>query len=145
MIIASKIKKLVVKIGDQGQFGSAVYHWAKYTTAKFLGAVWTEERYAKWFYHLYTGRELELNDPKYFDHKVWWLKLNNRDPMLTRCSDKNAVREYVRECGLEDILIPQHGTLASASDLDPSAYDEEVIVKCNHNSGGYLILDPKMP
>lgn len=145
MSIASTIKNLVVKIGDQSQFGSAVYHWAKYSTAKFLGAIWTEERYAKWFYHLYTGKKLDLENPRYFDHKVWWLKLNNRDPMLTRCSDKHAVREYVKECGLEDILIPQHGTLPTADALDPAAYDEEVIVKCNHNSGGYLILDPKTP
>lgn len=145
MNIASTIKKMVVKIGDQSQLGSAVYHWVKYSTAKFLGAIWTEERYAKWFYHLYTGKQLQLENPQHFDEKVWWLKLNNRDPMLTLCSDKNSVRGYVAKCGLADILIPQHGTLANANELDPTSYDEEVIVKCNHNSGGYLICDPKVP
>jgi len=140
-----KIKDAVASLGNKSQFGSTVYHWAKYTIAKLLGSIWSEEHYAKWFYHLYTGRNLNLDNPKFFDEKVWWLKLNNRHPLLTRCSDKNAVRSYVEECGYADILIPQFDTFKTANDLDFSKYDEEVIVKCNHNSGGYLFYDPANP
>ena len=99
------IKRTVIIIGDKGALGSIVYHRIKYGVAKFLGFIKGEEGYAKWFYQLYTGKELNLENPIRFDEKVWWLKLNNRDPQLTVCSDKNAVRKYVVECGYEDILI----------------------------------------
>ena len=145
MGITNSIKQLVIKIGEKGSFGDRVYHITKYTAATILGKLMGEERYAKWFYHLYTGRELNLTDPKRFDEKVWWLKLNNRDPFLTVCSDKHAVRAYVEEAGFSDILIPQLDVLDSVDQLDLSKYSEEIVVKCNHNSGGHLFYDPKNP
>lgn len=145
MSIASAGKKIVCKIGDKGKLGSLIYHKTKYTTARFLGKIWSEEHYAKWFYNLYTGKELNLDNPQRFDEKLWWLKLNNHDPMLTLCSDKNAVRGYVKDCGYEDILIPQLGVFNSASEIDFREYREEVIAKCNHNSGGHFFYDPSQP
>lgn len=145
MKFGKKIKAIVTKIGDKGPLGSTVYHHIKYTTAKFMRSALGEEKYAKWFYHLYTGKRLNLENPKYFDEKVWWLKLNNRDPLLTKCSDKVAVRDYVRQCGYEDILIPQLDMFNTIDDLDLSKYTCEIVVKCNHNSGGHLFYDPNKP
>lgn len=142
MSIARKLRSLVYSIEGKGSFGSLLYHRIKYGSATLLGLILGEERYAKWFYHLYTKRELDLDEPKRFDDKVWWLKLNNRDPLLTVCSDKNAVRQYVSECGYENILIPQLDVLTSIKELDLGKYNCEVIVKCNHNSGGHLIYKP---
>ncbi len=145
MGITSVCKKVVIKIGDKGALGSNVYHRIKYGTAKLLGAIKGEEGYAKWFYHLYTGKELNLDNPTRFDEKVWWLKLNNRDPKMTLCSDKNAVRKYIIECGFGDILIPQFDVVQNTNQLDFSKYDCEVIAKCNHNSGGHIFFDPMNP
>ena len=142
MSITRGLRNLVFRIERQSSFGSLLYNRIKYGTATVLGVVLSEKRYAKWFYHLYTKRNLNLDDPKRFDEKVWWLKLNNRDPLLTVCSDKNAVRQYVCERGFEDILIPQMDVLSSIKELDLKKYDCEVIVKCSHNSGGYLIYNP---
>mgnify|MGYP003288671961 CR=1 FL=1 len=140
-----KIKNALSNIGGSGNSMEMLYYRLKYGLASFLGFIWSEERYAKWFYHLYTGKELDLENPKTFDQKLWWLKLNNRDPQLTRCCDKIAVREYVKECGYEDILIPQIDTFSSAKKLDFSKYDKEIVAKCTHNSGGHIFFDPKNP
>lgn len=129
-------------MNKKGSLGSLMYHRIKYGSAKFLGIIIEEKRYAKWFYHLYTKRNLDLENPRRFDEKVWWLKLNNRDPLLTICFDKNAVRKYVEENGYKSFLIPQLGVLESVKELDLDKYDCEVIVKCNHNSGGHLIYNP---
>lgn len=142
MSIESVLKEAVISISGKGAFGSELYHRIKYGTAKVLGAVKGEVGYSKWFYHLYTGKELNLDNPTHFDEKIWWLKLNNRDPMLTLCSDKNAVRDYVSECGYADILIPQLDVFESVDQLDFSKYDKEVIAKCNHNSGGHILYAP---
>ena len=99
--------------------------------------------YAKWFYRTYTGKKLHLEEPQLLNEKMWWLKLNNRDPLLTKCSDKHLVREYVTECGYADILIPQVGAYDSAEDIDFSKFTEPTILKCNNNSGGHVYYDPK--
>ena len=145
MSLARSLKKIVIKIGEKGALGDLIYHQIKYTAATFLGAVMGEERYAKWFYHLYTGKKLNLEHPVYFDEKVWWLKLNNRDPRLTYCSDKYKVRNYVAKCGFKDILIPQVDCFESVKDIDVSKYNKEVVIKCTHNSGGHLFYDPQKP
>ena len=144
-MILSRIKDTISNLSGKGGTFDYLYTSLKYNVASFLGAVWSEEHYAKWFYKLYTGKNLNLENPKYFDEKVWWLKLNNRDPMLTVCSDKYAVRKYVRDCGYEDILIPQIDVFDDIKQLDVSKYHDEVVIKCNHNSGGHIFYDPKNP
>lgn len=139
------IKQKLSDWSDNSQFGKLVFYHSEYAVARCLGAVMSKETYANWFYHLYTGKQLNLKDPKYFDEKIWWLKLYNRDPMLTICSDKHAVREYVKECGYEDILMPQMEVLESVDQLDFEKYDYEVVAKCTHNSGGHIFWDPNDP
>ena len=140
-----KIKKLIVGLSDKGHAAKYLYTIIKYSTATVLGAIWSEERYAKWFYKLYTGKELNLDNPRRFDEKLWWLKLNNRDHLLTTCSDKFKVREYVKECGYPEILIPQIDVLENVKQLDFGKYQDEVVAKCNHNSGGHIFYDPNSP
>lgn len=144
-MLLRKIKNALSNIGGSGNSFEMLYYRLKYGIASFLGIIWSEEHYAKWFYHLYTEKKLDLKNPKTFDQKLWWLKLNNRDPKLTICSDKIAVRDYVKNCGYEDILIPQLDTFTSVKDLDFAKYDDEVVVKCTHNSGGHIFYNPKTP
>ena len=145
MSVALKFRSLVYKIGGLGQVGDFAYHVIKYESAKFLGRIWSEEHYAKWFYHLYTGKTLNLNNPQRFDEKLWWLKLNNHDPQMTICSDKYAVREYVRQCGFEDTLMEQMEVLSTVKELDVKKFGFEVVAKCTHNSGGHLFYNPDKP
>ena len=145
MSIASYLRKKVVDLSGKGYWGHTLYYLIKYNAAQCLGFLMGERRYAKWFYHLYTGKKLNLDNPQYFDEKLWWLKLNNRDPNLTRCSDKYEVRSYVKENGLEDILIPQFDVFDSIKDINLNKYTCECIVKCTHNSGGHLFYDPLNP
>lgn len=145
MSLALKARSVVYKIGSLGQAGDFMYHVIKYEAAKFLGHIWSEEHYAKWFYHLYTGKTLTLNNPQRFDEKLWWLKLNNHDPQMTMCSDKYAVREYVKQCGYEDTLMEQMEVLSTVKELDMKKYGFEVVAKCTHNSGGHLFYNPDKP
>ncbi len=144
-MILRKIKNIISNMSGRNGILDLIYTSIKYTVATVLGKIWGEERYAKWFYHLYTGKQLNLSNPQFFDEKVWWLKLNNRDDMLTLCSDKFLVRGYVKECGLEDILIPLLDVYENVDDIKLDKYNEEIVIKCNHNSGGHLFYDPKFP
>lgn len=88
-----------------------------------------------------TGKELDLNNPTTFDEKLWYLKLNNRDPLLTICSDKYKVRGYVEQCGLGNLLVELYGVWDNARKIDFSTLKSPCFLKCNHTSGTNIIYD----
>lgn len=108
-------------------------------------ALISDADFARKNYHKRTGKTLNLEQPQTFDEKLWYLKLNNRDPLLTICSDKYRAREYVEQSGLEHILNELYGVYDDARDIDFSKFREPVFLKCNHASGGNIIYDPQKP
>lgn len=50
-----------------------------------------------------------IDNPMSFNEKIQWYKLYYRDSLLTKCADKYAVREYVKEKIGEEYLIPLLG------------------------------------
>lgn len=145
MWILVKIRDTVRRIGFSSSRGDLLYHEIKYFSAKTLRMALGEEGYAKWFYKLYLKKPLNLENPETLSEKFWWLKLNNRDPLLTICSDKVEVRDYVQKRGYAETLMPQLDILSSVDELNVSKYREEIIVKCSHNSGGHLFYNPNNP
>lgn len=101
--------------------------------------------YAKKTYRKRCGKTLNLQNPQTFDEKLWYLKLHNRDPLLTICSDKYRVREYVEHCGLGFLLNELYGVYDNARDIEFSKFHEPVFLKCNHTSGDNVIYDPHKP
>lgn len=86
-----------------------------------------------------TGEKSNLNNPLTFNEKLWFLKLSNRHPLLTKCSDKHLSREYVTECGFSDILKKEYGFYSSCKDIDFASLPSPCYLKCNHASGMNMI------
>jgi len=63
--------------------------------------------------------------------------------MRTRLSDKFAVREYVKECGLERILVKLYGVWKDASLIDFSRLPSSFVLKPNHGSGNIVLVNDK--
>ena len=109
------------------------FEWRTYLVPKRFYAVVT--------YWLRYRKFLDMETPKTFDEKLWWLKLNYHNPLQTQCADKAKVREYVRDCGLGEILIESYGTFDSINDFDVDQIPaDEFFLKCNHLSGGNMII-----
>lgn len=91
------------------------------------------------------GRELDLEDPKDFNEKLMWLKLKKyaSDPLVSQCSDKYAVREYVKQCGLGNTLNELLGVWDRVEDIDWEQLPERFAIKCNHGCGYNLICRDK--
>lgn len=104
-----------------------------------------DEAFAYRCYKEHTGQDLNLTDPQTFDDKVWYLKLHNRDPLLTICSDKYRVREYVEQCGLGHILNELYGVYDDAREIDFDKIQSPCFLKCNHTSGTNIIFDQEKP
>lgn len=138
-----EIKDALGKWRDSSKTGAKAFGLIRSTALFFLQII-PDEPYAKLFYKVYTGKKLNLETPVSFNEKLWWLKLNNRDPLLTKCSDKFLVRQYVEECGYKDILIPQLDVFDDARDIRFEKYTFPVVIKCNKDSGGIVFYDPDL-
>ena len=64
-----------------------------------------EPSLVKRYYRKRLGKKLNLQNPRTFNEKLQWLKLNYRPALLTRLADKFAVREYVRQRVGEPVLL----------------------------------------
>lgn len=105
----------------------------------------SDERFARIKYKENTGKSLDLENPQTFNEKLWWLKLNNRDPLLTMCSDKVEARNYIEECGLGNILNDLYGVYNKADDINFQALPKKAFIKTNHGSYGGQVWDKKNP
>lgn len=105
----------------------------------FINKRLDDETFAQKKYYENTGNKLDLKNPQTFDEKLWWLKIHLHNPLMTICSDKFLVREYVKECGLEYILNDLYGIYEKADDIDYELLPKEFFLKCN-NASGYNFL-----
>jgi hypothetical protein len=90
-------------------------------------------------YYLRLKKKLNLKDPKLYNEKIQWLKLNYRNPQLNACVDKWAVRDYVSSKGYPDILVEAWGAWDSISEINTDELPNEFILKLTNGSGFNLI------
>ncbi|PIC90898.1 carboxylate--amine ligase [Sporosarcina sp. P21c] len=125
-------------------FTDDIYIFFKMLKDNFL-KIFSDEKYSELYYKSRTGKKLNIANPTTFNEKIWWLKLNNRDPLLTLCTDKIKAREYVKECGLEHILSEIDSVYERVSDIRFSELPEKAYIKTNHGSGTIKLWDKSAP
>jgi len=99
--------------------------------------------YLKKLYKAKMGRDLDLKNPDTFNAKLQWLKLYDRKEIYTTLVDKYKVKDYVAEKIGPEYIIPTLGAWESFDDIDFSALPDQFVLKCNHDSGGLVIVRDK--
>lgn len=94
-------------------------------------------------YRIANGRKLDLREPVRFTEKLQWYKLNYRDPLMTLCSDKYSVREYIISKGYEDILVPLYGVYERAEDIDFDKLPNKFVLKTTNGSHTNILCEDK--
>ncbi|HFV0691936.1 TPA: ATP-grasp fold amidoligase family protein, partial [Escherichia coli] len=103
-----------------------------------------ESLYLKNIFVKHTGYKLNLQNPQTLNEKLQWMKLNYRKDILTICADKLAVRDYISSTIGDDYLVPLVFSTEEPEDLRRFTFpDYPVIIKANHDSGGYHIVRDK--
>ena len=98
--------------------------------------------YLKDWYYEQTGKVLNLKNPKTFNEKIQWLKLNDSTALKTHLADKYLVRDWVKEKIGEDFLIPLLGVYEKFEDIDFDDLPERFVLKTNHGAGyNYIVKD----
>lgn len=103
------------------------------------------ELYSKYLFRRILGKGLDLKNPQGMNEKLMWLKLKRygKDPLVSKCADKYAVREYVEACGCGDILNELYGVWEKAEDIEWSKLPGSFVIKCNHGCGYNIICPDK--
>lgn len=138
------IKNKIRSVSHENTVLNKIYSLANKVKVNLLSGM-SDERFAKMKYKENTGHKLNLENPSTFNEKLWWLKINNRDPLLTVCSDKVKVRGYVEECELGHILNETYGVYDDANDIDFTTLPDRAFIKVNHGSGTNIIWDKSNP
>lgn len=94
-----------------------------------------DEKYLKRLFKLFTGDELNLDNPQTFNQKMQWLKLYAHKPIYTIMADKYAVKKYVADLIGEEYVVPCLGVWEHAEDIDFNQLPNQFVLKCTHNSG----------
>lgn len=91
-------------------------------------------------YKIKTGRALNLKDPQRFTEKLQWYKLFYKDPIMHQCVDKYAVRDYVKQKGLEDTLVNLYAKYNSIEDVEWDKLPDSFVVKTTNGGGGLNVV-----
>lgn len=110
---------------------------------KPINRLFPDKLYIKILYRLYTGHKLDLDNPQGFGEKLQWIKLYGYQPIYTTLVDKYKVKKYVSEIIGDDYVIPLLGVYDSFDEIDFDKLPNCFVIKCNHDSGSFLIVDDK--
>ena len=125
-----KQSKIYLTIGD----------FYNYLLSKFFPVMASKKKYKAIF-----GRKLDLNNPTTFNEKLMFLKLKKywNNPNTAVFADKYAVRQYVKDCGCEEILTKLYGVYENAKDIEWKKLPNQFAIKCNHGSGYNIVCRDK--
>ena len=94
-------------------------------------------------YYLVMNKKLNLDNPKTFNEKLQWLKINDRKDIYTKIVDKYEVREYISQKIGEEYLIPLIGVWDEFDEIDFSKLPNKFVLKPTHTSGNVFICKDK--
>ncbi|MDD4689306.1 MAG: ATP-grasp fold amidoligase family protein [Eubacteriales bacterium] len=103
----------------------------------------SDDLYLKISYRIRTGKKLNLSDPKTYNEKLQWIKINDRCSDYTTMVDKYDVKQCVSDIIGEEYIIPTLGVWDKFEDIDFDKLPNQFVIKCTHNSGGVVICRDK--
>lgn len=103
----------------------------------------SDEKFLKLSFLCRLGYKLNLDNPKTFNEKIQWLKLNDRKEIYTTMVDKYAVKDYVAQIIGKEYLIPTLGIYDKFEEIDFDSLPNQFVIKCTHDSGGLVICKDK--
>ena len=102
-----------------------------------------DKTYIQLYYFLRFKKFADLKNPKTFNEKLNWLKLNDRNPLYTTLVDKYEVKKYVADKIGAEYIIPTLGVWDRFDDIDFDKLPNQFVLKCTHDSEGLVIVKDK--
>lgn len=90
-----------------------------------------------------TGKSLNIKHPVNLNEKIQYMSFYTDTKEWSRLTDKIAVRSYVRDCGLEEILCRLYGTYHNSSEIDYSKLPNQFVLKTNNGCSTNILVRDK--
>ena len=89
----------------------------------------------------WKGYKVDWDNPRDINEKIQWLMCRSDTSRWSVLSDKLRVRDFVREKGFGDLLVPILGVWEKAEAIDFDSLPDKFVLKCNHDSGSFKFVD----
>ena len=104
----------------------------------------SKKKYVELQYRYITHHKLNIDNPKRYTEKLQYLRLYvyPKNPLVSKCAGRVGVRDYLKEKGLEEYLIPVYGIYDKFEDIDFDKLPNCFVMKCTHGSAmNYICYD----
>lgn len=102
-----------------------------------------DETFLKISYWVRGKGKLDLKNPKRFNDKLQWIKVNDHNPLYTKLVDKYEVKDYVSKIIGKEYVVPLLGIYSSEEEIDFSKLPSQFVLKCTHGSKCNVICKDK--
>ena len=110
---------------------------------KWICPLMPSRLYLKCMYRSLMCEKLDLKSPDTYTEKLQWLKLYGFKPEYTALVDKYEVKKHVAATVGEQYVIKTYGVWDRFEDIDFDSLPERFVLKCTHDSAGYVICTDK--
>lgn len=113
-------------------------------TLQPLIRIFSKRLYVSLQYRYITGKKLDWKLLTKYTEKLQYLRLYvyPKLPHVIQAASRVGAREYIKEKGCENILIPIYGIFDHFEDIDFAALPNQFVMKASHASGfNYICLD----
>ena len=100
---------------------------------------------SKYKYKRILHKNLDIKNPKTFNEKIQYLKLNDyyNDKNIELLADKFEVRKYIEKKGLSFLLNDIYGVYDNVNDLDWEQLPNSFVLKCTFGAQRNIIIEDK--
>lgn len=102
-----------------------------------------DKAYIQLYYYFMFKRFCNLKNPKTYNEKLNWLKLNDKRDIYTKMVDKYDVKKYVADIIGKEYIIPTIEVYDKFDDIDFGKLPKQFVIKCTHDSEGLVICKDK--
>nr|MBS1901046.1 glycosyl transferase [Actinomycetota bacterium] len=102
-----------------------------------------DRAYIQLYYFSKFRRLCSFTNPRTFNEKLQWLKLNYRISEDAALVDKHEVKDIVAARIGEEHVIPTLAVYDSAEEIDFDALPDAFVLKCTHDSEGVALVKDK--
>lgn len=102
-----------------------------------------DKLYLQILFFKHFGHFVNLKNPKTYNEKLQWLKLNDRNPLYSVLVDKYRVKEYVASVIGEQYIIPTIAIYSNPEEINFDNLPNQFVIKWNHDSGSIVVCKDK--
>ena len=102
-----------------------------------------DDLYIKMIFHSRVGYYPNLNNPRTYNEKLQWLKLNYKRDDYAMMVDKVTAKEYVASIIGEKYIIKTLGVWDNVNDIDWDSLPNQFVIKVTSDSGGIVVCKDK--